>query len=975
MDNQVEEIKKKINIVDIVSEHVVLKKKGKNFVGLCPFHGEKTASFMVNEELQIYKCFGCFPAGQAVLVPGGIKAIEEVRKDDLVISGTGKKRRVLRTFRRSYRGLVVGLTTRMFAEEVVMTVDHKVLAVVGAPYTMSYKNLSKRVREYQHKTTSDYHNLMEKYFPIKKVSAGELKRGQCLLYPINDEVLDSERLDIAKYITRVLPPHGRKPKEINYEVRLEDDFLKLAGYYIAEGSNNRAYVRFSLGSHERAFANEIIEITRRLFGLNGKIHSRNVSEKKSGLEISVCHSFLANIFEELFGKGADNKRIPEAFMRLPVEKQKILVEAIKKGDGTTYLGSKSRNKHNAITTISQTLAMQLRDLLLRMGDFPSLQVEKEKVDKKGISHRMAYTVVWSEEATSRYNLVYKTREGYRYWMLPVRKIKEEVFQGEVFNLMIEEDHTYIPRGFVVGNCGAGGDVYKFLMETEGLDFPEALEKLADKAGVKLVKRVSEGHDSKRELIEVHDLAAEYYHYLLTKHPAGGTARQYLGERGIKEKLIETFSLGYALPEWDGLVEYLVNKKGYRPEVLTAAGLAVGNEKRLYDRFRGRIMFPLLDISGRVVGFSGRILPAAKEDEAKYINSPETEIYHKSKMLFGLTAARAEIKKKNRVVLVEGELDMISSFAAGVSETVAIKGSALTTEMIGTLSRLTNTFILALDADAAGEAAMKRSIEEAEKLELSIKMVEIIGGKDPDEIARNKPHEWVEMVERAAPVYEFFFNKAVGKWGTDSVEGVAKVVREVVPYLAKVENGVIREVWARKLAEKVGVDKARVWEEIEKIRSGRREKKVEISEKPSESMAKYRFDLQVVGLLLFSAEELREKIKKELVGLPIVGAAGKLVETILESGEALKTEQFIAALPQELRSLAEEAYLIGSEGEDGDKDVKRLVLEWARRVIRGERNRLTELIKKGEEAGDEALLANLSEKLVKLNTLEKKLVIS
>jgi len=395
------------------------------------------------------------------------------------------------------------------------------------------------------------------------------------------------------------------------------------------------------------------------------------------------------------------------------------------------------------------------------------------------------------------------------------------------------------------------------------------------------------------------------------------------------------------------------------------------------------MFPLLDISGRVVGFSGRVLPSFAEaskgkagyEEAKYINSAETEIYHKSRMLFGLTVARNEIKKKNRVVLVEGELDMISSFAAGVTETVAIKGSALTTEMMGLLSRLTNTFVLALDADAAGEAAMKRSIEEAEKLELSIKMVEIVGGKDPDEIARSEPREWLEMVEKAAPVYEFFFNKAIGKWGTDSVEGVGRVVREVVPYLAKVENSVIREVWARKLAEKVGVDKARVWEEIEKIRSGRREKKVETSEKPSEAAAKHRFDLQIVGLLLFSAEGLREKIKKELVGLPIVGAAGKLVETILESREALKAEQLVAALPQELRSLAQEAYLIGSEGEDGDKDVKRLVLEWARRVIRGERNRLTAAIKKGEEAGDEALLANLSEKLVKLNTLERKLVIS
>lgn len=232
-----------------------------------------------------------------------------------------------------------------------------------------------------------------------------------------------------------------------------------------------------------------------------------------------------------------------------------------------------------------------------------------------------------------------------------------------------------------------------------------------------------------------------------------------------------------------------------------------------------------------------------------------------------------------------------------------------------------------------------------------------------------------MVERAVSVYEFFFNKAIARWGTDSVESVGKVVREVVPYLAKVENSVIREVWARKLAEKLGVERPRVWEEIEKIRSGRKEERVEKSEKPSEAAGKHVFDLQVIGWLLFSAEEVREKIKKVLIGLPVVGAAGKLMETILASGEIGQVEMFIAALPQELRSLAEEAYLVGVPGEVGEKEVKRLVVEWARREIRGERNRLTGQIKKGEEAGEEAVLANLSEKLVKLNALEKKLAIS
>ncbi len=524
-------------------------------------------------------------------------------------------------------------------------------------------------------------------------------------------------------------------------------------------------------------------------------------------------------------------------------------------------------------------------------------------------------------------------------------------------------------------CGAGGDVIKFLMEVEGLDFSEALEKLANKAGVKLVERKNEDKDGKRELLEVHNLAAEYYHYLLTKHAAGEVARKYLEGRGIKEKLIETFKMGYALPEWDGLSSYLVEKKKYRPEVLVAAGLASSGKGRIYDRFRGRVIFPLYDISGRVVGFSGRILPEfTKDEEAKYINSPETEIYHKSKMLFGLTVARNEAKKKNRVVIVEGELDMINSFAAGVTETVAIKGSALTEEMMDILSRLTPNVILALDADAAGEAAMKRSIEGAEKRGLSIKMVEIVGGKDPDEIARKKPREWVEMVEKAVPIYEFFFNKAIAKWGSDSVEGIGKIVKEVVPYLAKIENSVIREVWAKKLAERVGVDKQRVYEEIEKVRSGRPSPPVE---KPEEGPVNGRkaLDLKVMGLLLTINGELMEKIKRMLLGLPLTGAVGKLVGLIFEAGEVKKPEVFIEELPEELRELASEAYMVGNSEETEEKEVIKLFTAWARAIIHEERDLLTEQFKEEQKHENSATRGNLSEKLVKLNTLERKLAVS
>ncbi len=543
------------------------------------------------------------------------------------------------------------------------------------------------------------------------------------------------------------------------------------------------------------------------------------------------------------------------------------------------------------------------------------------------------------------------------------------FHGEKTGSFMVNEELQIYKCF---GCGNGGDCYKFLMEVEGLDFPEALEKLAGKAGVKLIERKNENRDGKRELLEVHSLATEYYHYLLTKHAAGEVARKYLADRGIGEKLIETFKIGYALPEWDGLSSYLVEKKKYRSEVLVAAGLASAGRGKIFDRFRGRVMFPLFDISGRVVGFSGRILPEfVKDEEAKYINSPETAIYHKSKMLFGLTIARNEIKKKNRVVIVEGELDMISSFAAGVAETVAIKGSALTLEMMDILSRLTTNLVLALDADAAGEAAMKRSIEEAEKRGLSIKMVEMVGGKDPDEIARKKPHQWVEMVEIAVPIYEFFFNKAIGRWGTDSVESIGRIVKEVVPYLAKVENSVIREVWAKKLAERIGVDKQRVYEEIEKSRTGRTSI---VTEKPNQERHSSRddLDLKVVGLLLTISGEQVEKVKKMLSGLPLTGATGKLVGLIFEMGEVTQPNQFIGELPEELRDLASEAYMVGNSEETEDKEVVKLFVAWAKAVIHEERAILSGQIKEEEKRGNDAIIGNLSEKLVKLNLLERKL---
>jgi len=541
------------------------------------------------------------------------------------------------------------------------------------------------------------------------------------------------------------------------------------------------------------------------------------------------------------------------------------------------------------------------------------------------------------------------------------------FHGEKTPSFMVNEELGIYKCF---GCGAGGDIFNFLMAIEGLDFGEALHKLADKAGVKLPEFKTGETDIKKELIAVNTMAAEYFHYLLTKHSAGEEARRYLKERKINEKLWETFKVGFSLPEWDGLSKYLVNKKGYRGELLVAAGLAIEGGRGVYDRFRGRIMFPLLDSAGRIVGFSGRILPQlVKGDEGKYINSPETEIYHKGRMLYGFSNARLAIKKTGRVVLVEGQLDTISSYGAGISETVGVGGTALTTEMVEMLGKVTENITLALDNDPAGEAAMKRSIDLIEKRGMSIKMVEIDGGKDPDEIARNFPNKWREMVDSAVPVYEFFFNRLIGRYGIDTVEAIGKIVKEVVPMLSNIENSVIREVWVRKLALKIGVDKQRIEEEMEKVRrrgqgSENRDRGSEVS---GNLMGK---DVEFLGRVIAAKESWRMELKKLFIGLPPVGAVGKLLVEILNR-ETVDLKELKKEIPEELFGVLSEAVLVSDE-EIAEKDFLKLAMEWGKRVVREEKSRLTEEIRSAEKDGQIEKIDNLMGKLVKLNAIEKRL---
>ena len=479
-------------------------------------------------------------------------------------------------------------------------------------------------------------------------------------------------------------------------------------------------------------------------------------------------------------------------------------------------------------------------------------------------------------------------------------------------------------------CGEGGDAYSFLQKMEGMDFGEALRALADRVGVKLTSyRPSEGEETRDRLMKINELAGRAYHFLLTQHKAGKEALQYLKKRGITDEAIEVFKLGYVPGEWEFLGKFLVRKKKHTIDDLRRAGLVV--EGRGYDRVRDRIMFPLTNARGQVVGFAGRVLPsdgpsASSGQASKYINSPETEIYHKSELLYGFDVTRGEIKKAGWVVVVEGELDMIASWQAGVKNVVAIKGSALTERQVEWLMRVSERVIMALDADLAGNIAARRGIELAEKAGLFVETVDWaradVGAKDVSDVATTDPEKWLEMVAEPISIYSFYINSAVSRHGL-TAEGKTKVSREVLPFLSMIGDEVRKDEYVKELANKIGAEVETVRREMGKISNDKfliYEPTVRSTRKqlPNDSITK---------------KSRREVLEGYVVGLAMSGKKweklGKAVNLFGEgfwnkAAQELVEKQDVRGLPAEL--VARVGELVFSDQEWSDKEWEKATRE-------------------------------------------------
>ena len=365
-------------------------------------------------------------------------------------------------------------------------------------------------------------------------------------------------------------------------------------------------------------------------------------------------------------------------------------------------------------------------------------------------------------------------------------------------------------------CGKGGDLFGFVKEIEGVEFGDALRILAQKAGVQLKRQPPELRTERQRLYEICELATQFFEKQL-ESKTGQAVKEYLLGRRINEESLKKWRIGYSPDIWQGLSDFLVSK-GYQREEIEKAGLAIKSEtarENFFDRFRGRIIFPIFDLNSQVVGFSGRIFKS--EDTAKYVNTPNTLLYDKSRILYGLDKAKVEIRKKDFCILVEGNTDVIMTHQAGSENTVATSGTALTPLQLKILKRYSSNLLIGFDMDVAGETATKRGIDLAQSLGFDIKIIRLPEGKDPAELIAKNPLEWEKTINSAVGILDFYFETAFTKADSKTPQGKKAISKMLLPPIKRIPNKIEQSYWVQKLAEKLEVKEEDVEEELKKIK--------------------------------------------------------------------------------------------------------------------------------------------------------------
>jgi DNA primase len=447
-------------------------------------------------------------------------------------------------------------------------------------------------------------------------------------------------------------------------------------------------------------------------------------------------------------------------------------------------------------------------------------------------------------------------------------------------------------------CGTGGNVFKFLMEIQHISFPDAIKLLADRTGVPLPRNASGHHPDPRQkerdaLRKLNESATRYFQSLL-KNPEGGlNARNYLDSRHFDAEILDRYRVGWSAPTWRGLLNHVQQKSSVTQEQLVQSGLVIQKEdsSNVYDRFRGRVIFPIKDLHGNVTGFGGRSI--AEEDQPKYLNSPETLLYQKSETLFGMDQAKNAIRRENQVILVEGYFDQMRAVQHGIEHVVATCGTALTSKQAGVLRNHAETAILVFDSDPAGISAAGKGFDILLEHGLNVKIVVLPEGQDPDSFIHEQGTEkFLEKIRDAKPFIESYIDRLVretpGKTPADRVE----MANQILPLLAKIKNNVERTAWLEKFTGITGIDDLAFLKELKKAFS---QNQTRLSEPENDSVSLLNLEKHLVQLILSDKETARAILQKLDPGEfsdPTLRTIAQTCRQKIDAGEDLKIDQLL-----------------------------------------------------------------------------------
>ena len=480
-------------------------------------------------------------------------------------------------------------------------------------------------------------------------------------------------------------------------------------------------------------------------------------------------------------------------------------------------------------------------------------------------------------------------------------------------------------------CSVGGDMFTFVQDIEGVDFKDALKVLADKAGVQLHSYDPKIRSEKTRLYEICEKSCQFFEKQLTASSLGREALEYLLARGINRESIEKFRVGFAPYTQNSLLAYL-REQGYSPTEIFKAGVTIQSSSGYYDRFRSRIMFPIFDLSGQTIGFGGRVFFAENQTPdpklAKYMNTPQTLLYDKSRVLYGLDKAKMKIREQDSCMLVEGYTDVIMAHQAGSENVASVSGTALTEQQLDIVHRYTENLITLFDMDIAGDTATKRGIDLAQRKGFNVKVVTLPEGKDPAEIIQKNERKWASAIGNPRSIGDFYFETAMRRFDKKTPEGMKEISAVLLPMIRQIPSKIEQSFWVQKLASEFSCGENAIWQDlgnvqIEEPSSSHDGPEAATSAKPSKIKSKSNMLYERMTLIALKDKDCLGSIKKgdrKLFDQKFY-AASILLKIKDEKGKTISESDFYTNLPSEekeyLSSLLFQEEVFPTFSEDSD----------------------------------------------------------